>query len=265
MKTKYNKEDLAHSLPDYISNKIDDKDLIKEIESEIINNSEFKNEFDELKTTLSFLSTTTWESPQESYFNNLPVRINERITKESSLESFWEKLSILWKILIPAIPVIILSIILFNNFTNKASDITQTETEKSKIESAENEKKNRVSDNKTELTQNEPVDKVQIEKPQANPIHKNRNILSFKNNSNSIQTMNKLNNAEQPKELTDIKNSITNLLADNIEPAESVNSDTDEDILYTGDKEDYNLEEEFLNLTPQQQQEILKDLNNKQI
>ncbi|MEO8446166.1 MAG: hypothetical protein ABI528_01655 [bacterium] len=263
MKTKYNMEDLVHSLPDYISDKISDDTLIKEIESEIENNSEFKCEYDDLKKTFSFLKTAELESPNENYFNNLSVKINQRIDNENVAGSFWQRLSPVWKILLPAIPIIIAALLLFNIFRNETTETRITGNEIKTTPPVE--KKVEAVSPKEELRDNSLAEnETQVKESPVN-IGK-----SYKEKYTKSLLANKDLTTERSPEIglrgsgVDLmsiaKNVNQNVLADNIE-----STDNDDEMLYPSESDEETLEQDFYDLTPQQQKEILDDLKNTQI
>lgn len=264
MKANLNKEDLVHSLPDYISGRIDDQNLLREIESEIINNPEFKIELDELKSTMNFLNSAELESPDEIYFNNLPVKINERLLQEGS---YWHKLGAFWKILIPAISVLIIAVILYNVSTNEPVIVATTENENNITVTAEN--KDAVAKNEIQTKQNNLTQVDQNAKDKNELGAENKKVYISKNlnrKKNPALTQKDIKQNEPYAYIPPgIEKASANMIANNYETAEIENPDIQEDVLYSEDSDDYNIEEEFQELTPEQQKEILEDLNNTQI
>ncbi|MDQ3022355.1 MAG: hypothetical protein M3R36_17580 [Bacteroidota bacterium] len=270
MKTKFSTEDLIHSLPDYITNNISDINLKTEIENELENNPDFQREYSELKNTFGFLSLNDFQSPSEIYFNNLSVKINNKINSPNIFGNFWQRLSLIWKILIPAITVIVIAVVFFSNLQKEKIISHVPENEKNKTgvteEKISNENKKEVANEKTEL-------KTDESKPSTNENSdvmlkrigkKKRTIQSseknFVKNSDKIVSEEKINSTVEEDIISNA------LLSDNIEILEEEVTENDEDILYSGDNvEEESLEEEFINLPPDQQQEIIDNLNNTQI
>ncbi|MDZ4711440.1 MAG: hypothetical protein SGI89_03845 [bacterium] len=265
MKTKYNTEDLVHSLPDYISDKISDDALITAIESEIENNSEFKSEYDDLKKTFNFLKTAELEGPNENYFNNLSVKINQRIDNENVVGSFWQRLSPVWKILLPAIPIIIAALILFNVFRNET---TETKTTGNEIQTTPPaEKKVEAVSPKEELKDNS-LTKSETQVNES-PVMTGKTYSSKEKDTKSLQANNDLTTDRSSGiglrgsgvDLKSISQNLNqNVLADNIE-----STDNNDEMLYPAESDEETLEQDFYDLTPQQQKEILDDLKNTQI
>lgn len=283
MNTKYNIEEIKYNLPDYISNNIGDKDLISAIEKELEVNSELRGDLEELKNTLGFLKTTKFQNPPNNYFANLPVKINERIQPVETNGSFLDRISLFWKILIPAIPVIILiGILLFNSSKNDTDKIQTTNTDTNKNELSQRnpesvENKNNVNENegsdskeKTPLTEivkkDDNIHKT-FPNVQKNNITEDHNNVDQTNvdQTNEGQTIMKEN---ETVEIPEIKEQIGELLADNIEIIDDSNSDERIDVMYSGEDDESeveNLDDEFLNLTPEQQKEIIDNLLKAQI
>jgi len=270
MNTKYNIEEIKHNLPDYISNNITDKELIGAIENELKLNSELRSDLLELKNTFGFLETSKFEAPPNNYFANLPVKINERIYSNEAGTSFLDRLSLFWKILIPAIPVIILiTFLLFNSSKNDTNEIQTTNTDPNK---------NELPLKKTEPVENKSnvVDEVQNkdskdQTPLKEIVKQNNNISKTtrklqKNDLNEDQTIIK---EYVTVEIPEIKAQLGELLADNREIIEDSNSEEEVDVMYSGEDDDESevesLDDEFLNLTPEQQKEIIDNLLNAQI
>ncbi len=290
MKTKYSLEELKYNLPDYISNKIADKELIGAIEKELEINSELREDLEELKSTFGFLKTSKFQNPPNNYFANLPVKINERIQPTEANGSFLDRLSLVWKILLPAIPVIIIiAILLFNSSkkeTNKIQ-ISNIDTNKNEL----SQKKPEPVENKDVVNENDGSD-TKEKTPLKEIVKKDDNIHKTfsKNQKNNIKDdPNKVeeqtnvkdqNNADQNNEgqniikenetveIPEIKEQLGELLADNIEIIDDSNSDERIDVMYSGEDDESeveSLDDEFLNLTPEQQKEIIDNLIKTQI
>jgi len=274
MKTKYNLEEIKCNLPDYISNNIADKELICSIEKELKTNSELREDLEELKSTFGFLKTSGFQVPPDNYFANLPVKINERIQTTEVDRSFLDRLSLFWKILIPAITVILIVILLFNSSKNDTDKIQTTNADSNKNELRQKkpepvENKNNVSN---EINGNDSKNKI----PLTKIVKKDNNIpKTFRklHKNNVEEDQNNVENQSSIKEyesvvIPEIKEQLSELLADNIEIIEDSNSDERVDVMYSGDDDENeveSLDDEFLNLTPEQQKEIIDNLLKAQI
>lgn len=129
MKNKDKIKDLLLNLPDYIEGKIKDPGLIRKIDDEIKTNEDFRNEYEEMKSSFSFIKETSLEEPPEHYFNTLLPKINERLeaTHKHKEISIWEKIFSYWKYAIPVIPIILIFIILKIDIFNPDETLKKNE------------------------------------------------------------------------------------------------------------------------------------------
>jgi len=263
MNKHYDKEFLYHSLPDFILSKISDQDLISEIKSEIENNPEFKNEYDEMLGAFKFLDSAELDAPDESYFNNLSVKINDRIYKEKIPVNFLERLGLLWKLLIPASLVIIAAFTIFNLFIKDKEELTQNENKtiynsNENIESKGKENKIDTIDQNKLLTDLENLSKDKSN----NTLHESFNY------KNSVK---RKHNTDYEKNQSAVANDLLlirenkvdlGLLAYNIDGLDNQESEFDavEDILFFKNSDEDDSDEELLDLTPEEEKEILEHL-----
>ncbi len=275
MNTSDKMEGLILNLPDYISNNISDINLKSQIETELKINPVFKNEHDELVKTFSFLNSSELESPSENYFNNLPVKINERISAgensgKSTIASYLDRLSTLWKILIPAIPVIIIAVVLMNrpdtNESNISKENVQTEiTKDMTAEENKNSTENKTEELKTESNNNNSNSEVQLPGSGITQTH-SPDIRLKKNKTNPGNIKGKINlNQTENQFASSTQESLNNLISENTEATEEETAESDEDVFYTGDNTEEDLEDEFFDMPQDQQQEIINNLKKTQI
>lgn len=263
MNKHYDKEFLYHSLPDYILSKISDQELISDIKFEIENNPEFKNEYDEMLGAFKFLDSARLDSPDEIYFNNLSVKINDRIYKEKIPVNFLERLGLLWKLLIPASLVIIAAFTIFNLFINNKEELTQNENKT--IYNSNDNIENKDKENKIDtIAQNKLLtDLENLRKDKSN----NTLPESF-NYKNSVK---RKHNTDYEKNQTAVANDLLligenkvdlGLLAYNINSLDNQESELDavEDILFFKNSDEDDSDEELLDLTPEEEKEILEHL-----
>ncbi len=104
-------EELLFSLPDYINGKITDSSLKSEIESLIETDEEFRNEYIAMKNTFQFVAGSSLESPPEHYFTGLVPRINTRLENSASSKLSIHGILHLWRYVVPALTVILVIII----------------------------------------------------------------------------------------------------------------------------------------------------------
>jgi len=139
MKNKDKLKDLLINLPDYIEGKIKDPDLIRKIEDEIKTNEGFRNEYEEIKSSFSFIKKVKLEEPPEHYFSTLLPKINERLEETSKHQeiSIWEKIFSYWKFAIPVIPIVLIFIILKIDFFNLDETLKKDDTNNTIIKEKE--------------------------------------------------------------------------------------------------------------------------------
>lgn len=295
----YNTEDLLHSLPDYISKNITDPELVKAIESKISSDPEFKMEYLNLSETLNLFESYNMESPSDAYFNNLSVRINESIHKETQTDPFFKRFGISLKFALSAFVVlfVITSAVFYfyNSETDKnliTSDQTNVSTDKNdslKINESGNNgqshtipdmsvandpesemkndgiKKTELIDNKSENTKRNnrlSENKSDIQKKEvANSLNENSSVFSKEDEITSVPFK-----ASAFDELAFADNTGANKnspdLSENSDNTESSESELEQndDVLISGDSDDDFLEEDIFDLTPEEQLEILKYL-----
>jgi hypothetical protein len=285
MNTKYNNEELLHSLPDYISNKLSDPVLRKAIETRISTDADFQSEYFSLSETLDMFNPEFSETPSEAYFNNLSVRINEKLSREAQPVSFFEKLGIKLKFALPALAVILI-IVTVSVYMNSAVDngIENITAEKIGSESNNGSEKNtpdeKISEeniakdeNPSKENQDITDSKMILGKPENGSVSKNHpndkttevsNGIS--NNENSVIPRDMDSGSGTVKafafdDLAFSDNSDSgNDKADNSEQndnSELSESEQEDFMLLSGDTDDEFLEEDIFELTPEEQLEIV--------
>lgn len=262
MSGKYSIEYLKYSLPDYIAKKMEDKELESEIESRLKTDFSLKEEYESIKKTFNFLDKSDFENPPEYYFNNLPLKINKRLDgkNRASEVSFWDKLSLIWKIFIPAVPVIILAIVLLNDSN---SDLAKDKNQLLKEDKSVEEKSEAVTKD----------DIVMRKEPEINNSVNDNNDKFIKDGNTvwspklkkTAKTKIKIKNTDPDLLTNPIEELDDNIYADTMDEFNYEESEEEENLFYSDDDETESLEMEFLELTPEQQKEILDNLNNTQI
>ena len=300
IKKNFSKEELKHSLPDYINNNISDAELYENISKELEVNSVLKNEFDEMKETFGFLDNNEFSTPPDNYFTNLSVRINEKIQANENELNWWERLGLIWKILIPAVPAAAVIIFILFNFYNNESQKTEIANEIPGINpKVETELKKESLDKESlekEPTEKETSNDINNNTPEKLKLFDNSNKLNgtnadFKNKQfQSLEVNTDINNSDQTIEskenAMDLKDDMndnsgfpdnseifSNDLFAGIPDTEYENEadfDSDiyndngnevTDILYQADlTDDKSIEEEFSDLSYEEQNEILNNL-----
>jgi len=263
MNKHYDKEFLYHSLPDFILSKISDQDLISEIKSEIENNPEFKNEYDEMLGAFKFLDSAELDAPDESYFNNLSVKINDRIYKEKIPVNFLERLGLLWKLLIPASLVIIAAFTIFNLFIKDKEELTQNENNT-------NYNSNENIENKGKENKIDTIDQNKLLTDLEN-LSKDKSNNTLPESFNYKNSVKRKHNTDYEKNQSVVANDLLlirenkvdlGLLAYNIDGLDNQESEFDavEDILFFKNSDEDDSDEELLDLTPEEEKEILEHL-----
>ncbi|HMS66206.1 MAG TPA: hypothetical protein PKD83_13265 [Ignavibacteria bacterium] len=300
IKKNFSKEELKHSLPDYINNNISDAELYENISKELEVNSVLKNEFDEMKETFGFLDNNEFSTPPDNYFTNLSVRINEKIQANENELNWWERLGLIWKILIPAVPAAaVIIFILFNFYNNESQKIeianeipginpkVETELKKESLDKESLEKEPTEKETSNDINNNTPEKLKLFDNSNklngTNADFKNKQFQSLEVNTdinNSDQTIESKENAMDLKDdmndnsgFPDNSEIFSNDLFAGIPDTEYENEadfDSDiyndngnevTDILYQADlTDDKSIEEEFSDLSYEEQNEILNNL-----
>lgn len=287
IKTIYTKEELLESLPDFVSGNISDNVISESLIKLIETDSEFKEEFESVKMSLLFLDQSENEIPEPAYFNNLSVRINQRIDKElteNKSSVMFENFSRLWKYIIPALTLIL--VILYFTFRHNDTEKIMTESGNDKIT---NEKvlKNVSPENNNESDFSQ--DKLSESKEGISPDKVNDHTKNTSSHKSDIKSVNPDSEKIYNQQVADINKSnggssyedeevlnneffISGLvdLIDSDKESESNESidlfeSSDLEIINSDSAEDQNLQNEFRELTPSDQQEILNILKKTQI
>lgn len=265
MKTKYNIEELKYNLPDYISKNLTDNEITGAIETELRTNREFQIELEEIKNTFGFLENAKLEDPPANYFSNLPVKINQRISEELVSVSFWGRLGLFWKILIPAVTAIIIVGIILMNRTEKDTGNIQTNIEQNKIgipnkiepPKIEN---NTVTDNREKTNEDKQSSEIVNKQIKESKTHKKAKRFETTNDFVTLPN--------ETVKITEVKGKAGELIADNIKIIDDSNSD-EVDVMISVESADedegVSLDEEFQSLTPAEQKVIIDNLIKAQI
>lgn len=277
-KTLY--DELSENLPDYILNKLEDKDLIEKIENRLNSDSSFKTEFEEIRNTMSFLNNAEFTPPPDNYFSNLSVNINRRIEVKNKKFSFFTDPQFIFRKLIPVLGLLILTVYFIFSIVKNDTDknvisgnekispdtFTRTqETIENKIKPSE-ELSKIIAPDKTSESKNRS----------AHNSGKNKKINSSRNTNNSDFTvMNGETKSESETNYpadTEITNKST-LIADSHlfyddfdSEEEAVEESEDTDMIYqSSTDENEDLEEELLLLSPEEKFELINNLKKSQL
>ncbi len=289
----YSREELIQSIPDFISGKISDSGLSNEVRKLIETDSEFKNEFEELRKTLSFFAVSEFPEPPDNYFNNLSVRINERLNPVSAVSEnngIFQYFSKIWKYVIPALAVILIALFFVLKQENSDPVISNSDI---KLPPQQQNSSSDNSGGENQIDKNENLITGQ-EKRQTDPVTGSRenNAMTERKKTNftnygkrQFNSPDQVRNdliSENPE--TEIENVSDNNLADvntgksNPDFADIFDMDELNEIEITGENgieesdllnsiesDDINLQNEFRELSPADQQEILNVLKETKI
>lgn len=246
MKNKFTSEELIHSLPDFAAGAEIAEELRKAIEARLTEDESFRKELEMIRSTFSFLDTAEFTQAPEHYFNNLPARINEKLGSEKPLLTWWKSLSGFRKALLPALPVVIAILILLSgqwkrdpvlNVSDTSGISKQKEPPKREAVLSENGKEgNTVS--AEDGTGEEDKGAPHAETPKSAVIR-------------DMQSTEYVYSEQPPAS--------EQLVADNIGSETEV---TESDVLLGAEEAETLAEDEFLELTPDEQNEILEILKN---
>lgn len=196
MKDKFNIEEIQLLIPDYISGGLNDSERVL-VEIAINESAELKKFYDEMNETFSFVSSVKFTEPAPQYWNSLLPRIHEKIESRETKGFSWDKVSAVWKVLVPIAAVILIALVYY---IVKPSNTQLTEEKK-----IENIKKDSSKDNneiKEKQVENKKEDNLTNEQDKSvekqNIIIKRDNV---KRNDNIVKDEEKsVNNNDLVKE-----------------------------------------------------------------
>ncbi len=196
MNNKLNIEEIQLMIPDYISGGLSESERIL-VESAISESAELKKFYYEMNETFSFVSSVKFTEPAPQYWNSLLPRIHEKIESRETKGFSWDKVSAVWKVLVPIAAVILIALVYY---IVKPSNTQLTEEKK-----IENIKKDSSKDNneiKEKQVENKKEDNLTNEQDKSvekqNIIIKRDNV---KRNDNIVKDEEKsVNNNDLVKE-----------------------------------------------------------------
>lgn len=224
---------LIYELPDFIEGKISDEIIRNKIISLIKEDENFRMEYESLKNSIGSIRSTKINSPGNEYFANLTLKINKRIDEKIYPAGVLEKLKglfINWKFA-TVFSVLLITVIFYKSGLIK------------------NEGGNYLNEKISEFTvHNNP--NISVDSTKNIVDEEDYEFVDFddENNSSSIKIKNKT--------LKD-KNKINK--KDN-NPDFSLDEFGDTQLYCNAD--DISIEDEFVKMTPKQQKEFLKNLEN---
>ena len=168
MKSKLNIEEIQLMIPDYISGELSDEEKAL-VEGAMKESAELRQFYSEMKETFNFVDSVKFTEPAPQYWNSLLPRIHEKIESRESKAFSWDKVSALWKVLVPIAAVILIALVYY---IVKPSNTQLTEDKK-----IENIKKDSSKDN-----DNNPKEEKQVEKKNENNLTNEQDKTAEKHN-----------------------------------------------------------------------------------
>lgn len=241
-----NIEDLKLELPDYISGELKDNTMRQKIEILIRTDNDFKNEYNSLRTALSFISTSEFEKPQELYFANLQSRILEKTSAKEEAIPFYNKIISYWKYLVPAVTVCIVILIYTSNMNtvpDKTLPVSKTEIKTESIVTPENTTAQKTEISKDDTSaDNEDLADLYYSPDDEDLFISTTPVLKQKNNNQTQQQ--------------DNSNDAANIIKEDIKQLQ-IN-------LFNSDEED-SYEDDYRSLSPEAQKQIIEELKKTSI
>lgn len=256
MNNKINIEEIMMLLPDYITGNISnsDKNLVQ---NALKDSDELNALYNQMKGALNFAQSVKHSEPAPQYWNSLLPRIHNRIEEKKENGFSWEKLSALWKVVLPVAAIILIAIIYY---IIKPSDIQLTDDKKSdekKIEKIQNDSaelyKKTINNEKEELAQDDKkTNKIGNKENKQFKQQNNKMVKKYlpKNNENIL----KEDKSVQDEEIQSPDITNNDQLADDI--------DLESESIFNGESAglDEDTENELSKLNNKEQYELLNEL-----
>ncbi|MBS1517322.1 MAG: hypothetical protein JSS91_04475 [Bacteroidetes bacterium] len=272
-KINLTKQEILENLPDFAAGNISDRDISDSVMKALESDPELKREYEEILISMNFLEKSELSEPPVNYFNNLSVRINERIGENTPYErspSFIPGLNKFFRILIPSLAVLLIALYFIfrqNEPVNQLTGNDSSNINKSVI----------VAENTTDGTKDSAmINKELITQPDViiskeGNVHKKNNSRKTANEKKVIRTdiaEIKKGNEDNNSDLSDSAvNNIPSGYADifDLEINEETDPVEENEIIDADENSEIDLQEEFRQLSPQDQQEIISILKDSKI
>ena len=253
MKSKLNIEEIQLMIPDYISGELSDKEKAL-VEDAMKESAELRRFYSEMKETFNFVGSVKFTEPAPQYWNSLLPRIHEKIESRESKAFSWDKVSALWKVLVPIAAVILIALVYY---IVKPSNTQLTEDKK-----IENIKKDSSKDN-----DNNPKEEKQVEKKNENNLTNEQDKSAEKHN-----VILKRNNIQKNDNIVkDEEKSVNNndIIKETVKDEQlAVDVDIEETSIFaTGEAAgfDEEIENELKNLNDSEQSQLLDEIINSNL
>ncbi len=253
MNSKINIEEIQLMIPDYISGELSDEEKAL-VEGAMKESDELRQFYSEMKDTFNFVGSVKFTEPSPQYWNSLLPRIHEKIESRESKGFSWDKVSAIWKVLVPIAAVILIALVYY---IVKPSNTQLTEEKK-----IENIKKDSSKDNS-----NIPKEEKQVEKKNENNLTDEQDKSSEKQNG----VIKKDNIKRNDNIVKDEENSVNNndVVKETVKDEQlAVDVDIEETSIFaTGEAAgfDEEIENELKNLNDSEQSQLLDEIINSNL
>lgn len=254
MNNKLNTEEIMLLIPDYITGSLSGAEMAL-VKKALDESPELNELYTEMKNAMGFVSSVKHSEPAPQYWNSLLPRIHERIEAEQNKGFAWDKISALWKILVPVAAIILIALVYYIVKPSN-TQFTEDKNKEQKIEDKIKEQQNnKQQDNVKENKENIVKEQENIEK---NPVEHKDKIR--RNNVNNNGSLAKDNTPIKKDEMPEKVNTNDELLADDIDVEETA-------IFASGEGAglDEETENEIKKLNSTEQNNLLEDLLNSNL
>lgn len=256
MNDKSKIEELKLLIADYVTGQLNDNDKAV-IEKALKESAELREFRADTERTFKFVNTVKLKEPSPQYWSSLLPRIHQRMEQQEAKKLSWDKISSIWKVLVPIAAIILIAIIYYlvkpsnTQITKEEKNIekivkdTTKDTTKDKNENKIEEKK--IPENK----QDERIIKEEKRKPEDS-VKKDRKT-------------NKVNDGNLAKE--EIKVNDDNTQREPVKEDLAVIDMEETSVFSTGAGAglDDETENELKNLNDNEQNSLLEELQNSNL
>ena len=253
MKSNLNIEEIQLMIPDYISGELSDEEKAL-VEGAMKESAELRQFYSEMKETFNFVGSVKFTEPAPQYWNSLLPRIHEKIESRESKAFSWDKVSAIWKVLVPIAAVILIALVYYI--------VKPTNTQLTEDKKIENIKKDSSKDN-----DNNPKEEKQVEKKNENNLTNEQDKSAEKHNvilkRNNIQ---KNDNIVKDEEKSVNNNDVVKETVKDEQLAVDVDIE-ETSIFATGEAAgfDEEIENELKNLNDSEQSQLLDEIINSNL
>ncbi|HMQ80484.1 MAG TPA: hypothetical protein PKE39_14175 [Ignavibacteria bacterium] len=253
MNSKLNIEEIQLMIPDYISGELSGKEKAL-VDSALKESAELRQFYSEMKETFNFVSSVKFTEPAPQYWNSLLPRIHEKIESREPRAFSWDKVSAIWKVLVPIAAVIFIALVYYI--------VKPTNTQLTEDKKIENIKKDSSKDN-----DNNPKEEKQVEKQNENNLTNEQDKSTEKqNNIIKRDNIKKDNNIVKDEEKSVNNNDV---VKESIKDEQlAVDVDIEETSIFASGEAagfDEETENELKNLNDTEQSQLLDEIINSNL